>query len=60
MKLSCKEATRLMSHAQDRELAASERTALKVHLGICKACRLAIEQMQHLRRALRNLFDEPK
>ena len=57
MKLSCKEATRLMSQAEDRELAAGERAALKLHLGICKACRSASEQMQHLRRALRRLFD---
>jgi anti-sigma factor RsiW len=58
MNLSCKEATRLMSQAEDRELSAAERAALKVHLGICKACRVAAEQMQHLRRALRSLFEE--
>jgi anti-sigma factor RsiW len=60
MKLSCKEATRLMSQAEDRELAAGERAALKLHLGICKACRVALEQMQQVRRALHHLFGPPK
>jgi anti-sigma factor RsiW len=60
MKLSCKEATRLMSQAQDRELATGERAALSVHLGICKACRAALEQMEQVRRALHHLFGPPK
>ena len=60
MNLSCKEATRLMSQAEDRELSPQERAALKAHLAICKACRAANDQMQQLRRALRRLFDEPK
>jgi len=60
MKLSCKEATRLMSQAQDRDLAAGERAALTLHLGICKACRLALEQLRQVRRALRHLFEPPK
>jgi anti-sigma factor RsiW len=59
MNLSCKQASRLMSQAADRELSSSERAALKAHLAICKACRVASEQMQQLRRALRNLFDGP-
>ena len=60
MKISCKEASRLMSQAEDRELSPAERAALTVHVGVCKACRVAIEQMQHLRRALRRLFEDPK
>jgi anti-sigma factor RsiW len=60
MKLSCKEASRLMSQSEDRELSPSERAALKLHLGVCKACRVASEQIQQLSRALRRLFDEPR
>jgi anti-sigma factor RsiW len=60
MNLSCKEASRLMSQAEDRELSQSERAALAAHLAICKACRAASDQMQQLRRALRRLFDEPR
>lgn len=56
MKLSCKEASRLMSQSGDRELSAAERAALKAHLGICNACRVAAEQFEQLRRALRELF----
>jgi anti-sigma factor RsiW len=58
MNLSCKEASRLMSQAEDRELSAGERAALKAHLAICKACRVAAEQMRQLRGALRNLFGD--
>jgi anti-sigma factor RsiW len=60
MNLSCKEASRLMSQAEDRELSQSERAALAAHVAICKACLAASEQMQQLRRALRRLFDEPR
>jgi anti-sigma factor RsiW len=58
MKISCKEASRLMSQAEDRELSAGERAALQVHLGVCKACQVAAEQIQNLRRALRRLFHD--
>ena len=58
MNLSCKEASRLMSQSEDRELSPGERAALKAHLAICKACRVANEQMRQLSRALRNLFDK--
>ena len=57
MNLSCKEASRLMSQAEDRELSAPERAALKAHLAVCKACRVAAEQFRELRRALRSLFE---
>jgi anti-sigma factor RsiW len=60
MNLSCKEASRLMSQAEDRELSQSERAALAAHVAICKACLAASEQVQQLRRALRRLFDEPR
>jgi len=60
MNLSCKEASRLMSQAEDRSLSPAERAALTLHLGVCKACRAAADQIQQLRRALRSLFDQPK
>lgn len=58
MNLSCKEASRLMSQAEDRDLSPAEQAALKAHLALCKACRAASEQMQVLRRALRRLFHD--
>lgn len=39
MMLSCREATRLMSEARERELAVSERLSLTMHKTICAACR---------------------
>ena len=49
-----------MSQAEDRELSAGERAALKLHLGVCKACRIAAEQFQDLRRAMRRLFGDER
>ncbi len=51
--LSCRDATRLMSEAQDRKLGLAERLQLDMHLAICKGCRNFNEQMAFLRRACR-------
>ena len=58
MNLSCKEATRLMSQAQDRELSLGERAALQLHLAICRGCRAVSRQFDFLRRAIRRLEEE--
>ncbi|HAZ99627.1 zf-HC2 domain-containing protein [Halomonas sp. CnH100-B] len=42
--LMCREATRLMSLKLDRKLTFKERTALRVHLSICSACRACARQ----------------
>lgn len=47
--LNCKQATRLMSDGQDRHLSFSERTALKLHVMMCKGCRNFGQQMHTLR-----------
>lgn len=46
--LSCKDATRLMSEAQDRDLAMTETIGLEMHLLICSGCRRYREQMDFL------------
>jgi predicted anti-sigma-YlaC factor YlaD len=51
--LSCKDATRMMSEAQDRKLGLAERVQLEMHLAICKGCRNFSEQMAFLRKACR-------
>ena len=51
MKLSCKEASRLISEGQDRDLAFGRRTALSLHLMICTACARVKTQFAFLRRA---------
>lgn len=51
--LSCKEATRLMSEAQDRPLKLAEKLSLEMHLLICNGCSRYREQMDFLHQACR-------
>ncbi|PAU71569.1 zf-HC2 domain-containing protein [Vreelandella alkaliphila] len=46
--LMCREATRLMSLKQDRALTFRERTALRIHLSMCSACRACVRQFDLL------------
>jgi len=55
--LSCKEATRMMSEAQDRPLTVGERVNLELHLAMCKGCRNFKQQMSFLREACRRYLD---
>ena len=47
--LSCKEATRLLSQAQDRRLSYGERIKLRLHLMACVACSRFSRQLAVLR-----------
>lgn len=49
--LNCKEATHLLSEAQDRKLPAATRLRLEMHLLLCKGCTNFKRQMDFLRRA---------
>lgn len=51
--LSCREASRLLSQAQERRLGLGEHLALRLHLAICSACRNFSHQLDILRRACR-------
>ncbi len=51
--LSCREATRLMSEAQERSLSWRERVALMFHAMMCSGCRNARKQFLLLRQAIR-------
>jgi hypothetical protein len=53
MILSCKEASRLISRAEDEHLDFGRRTALRLHLLICSACTRAKAQFGFMRRAAR-------
>jgi Putative zinc-finger len=53
IRLSCKEASRLISQGMDRRLSVTERIALRLHVGICDACTRFTAQVDFLRRALR-------
>ena len=50
--LTCKDASQLISERQDRKLGLRERLGLRLHLWVCKSCRLFEQQMGQLRRAL--------
>lgn len=52
--LACREATRLLSERQDRDLSFGERASLRLHLTICDGCTAVGRQFDFLRRALRH------
>jgi len=52
-RLSCKEASKLISEGMDRRLSVTERITLRLHVGICDACTRFTSQVDFLRRALK-------
>lgn len=61
-RLSCKEASKLISEGMDRRLSVAERFSLRLHVGICDACTRFSSQVRFLRRALKAFPgpDEPE
>lgn len=53
--IDCKAVTRLISLGLDRELPPDERERVQLHFLACRSCRLAQDQMNFLRRAMRKL-----
>jgi len=53
LRLSCKEASRLLSQAQERKLTLAQRATLRLHLSICEACTRFGAQLHTLRVAMR-------
>jgi predicted anti-sigma-YlaC factor YlaD len=53
LRLSCKEASRLISQAMDLKLTLAQRAALRVHLSACEACTRFSAQVATLRAAMR-------
>ncbi len=51
--LTCKDASHLVSHSQDRPLSFRERLELRIHLWVCANCRQFERQMGLMRRLLR-------
>jgi predicted anti-sigma-YlaC factor YlaD len=58
MKLSCEEASRLLSQSMDRGMTLGEQARLRLHLTLCDACRNFKQQLQQLRQALARLFQQ--
>ncbi len=55
--LNCKQASHLMSEAQDRPLALGERLPLRLHLFMCVGCRNYGKQLDFLRAVTREMKD---
>lgn len=53
LKLDCKQTSRLLSEAQDRRLSLFDRVTLRLHLGVCGACKRFSRQLDFLRAAMR-------
>ncbi|MCP1292265.1 MULTISPECIES: zf-HC2 domain-containing protein [Chromobacterium] len=53
MKLSCRQASRLISASQDRPLSQWEHVRLRVHLFMCGNCRNFSQQLKQLGEAAR-------
>ena len=52
MRLTCKEASRLLSLGLDRKLTLAQRAKLSLHLALCDACTRVKAQFDFIRRAL--------
>ncbi len=57
--VSCKEASLLLSQAEDRRLTLVERVQLRLHLAVCDVCTRFAHQLAFLRVAVRRYADEP-
>ncbi len=53
--MTCRQTSRLLSEALDRDLSAEERAAVELHLAKCAACTRCRGQFEELRRALRKM-----
>ena len=53
---TCREASQILSAAQDRPLTLREKVALYIHLPICNACRNFRDQLVFMRRAVREFL----
>ncbi len=56
--LNCKEASVLLSQAQDRLLGLRERILMKLHLLICHGCSNFSRQLDLMRAAIRRIRDQ--
>ena len=53
--MTCRQTSRLLSEALDRDLSAEEREEVQRHLAVCGACTRRRSQFEELRRALRRM-----
>lgn len=58
LKPTCKEVHQLTSESLDRKLTVVERSRVRVHLVVCKACRNFTDQMKLLRKAMQRMVPD--
>lgn len=58
LKPTCKEVHRLVSEGMDRKLTLVERSRMRLHLVVCRACTRFNTQMDTLRKAMRSFPDD--
>ena len=58
--LTCKDASKLMSHSFDRRLGLMEKAGLRFHLLICKSCQLAYTQLDFLHQLCKQIAAKPE
>ena len=56
LKLSCKEASRLLSEARERKLGPGEQLALSLHLKVCAGCENFRKQLDFMSAAMRRFL----
>ena len=54
IRLSCRDATRLISEGMDRRLSLAEKLVLQLHVAICDACTRFTRQVKFVRQALKS------
>ncbi|HEX2825088.1 MAG TPA: zf-HC2 domain-containing protein [Burkholderiales bacterium] len=54
MRITCKEASRLLSLDLDHKLTFAQRASLRLHLTLCDACTRVKAQFEFIRRALKS------
>jgi predicted anti-sigma-YlaC factor YlaD len=59
LSIDCKEVSRLISHGLDQVLPPPDRARLRYHFVICEACRNVDEQLNFLRRAVKEMEKGP-
>jgi hypothetical protein len=57
LKITCLEASRLLSQSMDTPLPLWQRARLRLHLALCDACTNFSRQLRFLRRAVGRLLD---
>ena len=57
LRLSCKDASALLSQAQERALGPYERFKLRLHLSVCDGCTNFLRQLDFMRAAVRRFRD---